>query len=330
MRSKGAVLTAALALLVSGSEASSTQALGRLPFQTLLNTDGSGQVFMNNGSTPSWQACRPDLTTCAPFATGNFSTGDAPPETVFWAGADLVTPVWRGNLRELGPPSAQGKVRGNEVVTPVAGQWTGGWEDDYDALTLSICKSATGENCLVINDEGRQGECGARGATLIDPAFAGRYLQVVDRRYGWGTAFAGVGHPDYYPAEKFEPDARVSIAVVGKIAPATGPPSVDCGAPPLTEASIAADGSAEVTCQIVGCRAVLIARRGGRTARLARKLPSTPLVRRPAPAKLRLPPSSMERLEGDPILVVVKINGSTAARRTVKLGRLPVVAEYPE
>lgn len=323
-------MIAALAILASGADTSSTQALGRLPFQVLLNADGSGRIFMNNGSTPSWQACRPDLTACAPFATGNFNTGDAPAETIFWAGDDLVTPIWMGNLRETGPPSVRGKVRGNEVVTPVAGLWAGGWEDDYDDLTLSVCKTAAGKACLEINDEGREEECGARGATLIDPAFAGRYLRVVDRRYGSGAVFAGVGHPDYYPAEKIEPRATIAMAIVGKIAPATGPPSIDCGPPPLSEASINGDGSAEVTCLIVGCQATLIARRGRHTARLERRLLSTPPFRGRGLAKLRLPPSSMEPLEGGPIQITVKINGRTAARRTVKLGRLPVVAEYPE
>lgn len=321
------MLVAVFALLASSSKISSTHALGQLPFQVLLNPDGSGRVFMNNGSTPSWKACRPDLTVCTAFATGNFSTGDAPSGTVFWDGENLVTPIWRGTLREIEPPSARGEIRGNEVVTPVAGLWAGGWEDDYDDLTFSICKTAAGENCLTINKEGLRGECSARGAVLIDPTFAGRYLRVIDQRYGSGTVFAGVGHPDYYPAGKFKPGATVSMAVVSKIATATGPPSINCGPLPLTEASISKDGAAAVSCRILGCRVELIARRGRKMARLKRTLPPRPTGR---PAKLRLTPSSLERLEGSPILFMVKINGQTVARRTIAIGPLPIVAEYPE
>jgi hypothetical protein len=323
-------LIAAVALLAFGAGASSTQALGRLPFQVLLSADGSGQIFMNNGSRPSWQACRPDLSACTPFATGNFSTGGAPAETVFWAGGDLITPIWRGNVREAAPPSVQGRVRGNEVVAPVAGLWAGGWDNDYDDLSLSVCKTAAGERCLAIDYEGEEGDCGAGGAVLIDPAFAGRYLRVVDRRYGAGTLFAGVGHAAYYPLGEVETAATTAVAVVGKIAPATGPPSVECGPPPLFDASISGDGSAQVECSIVSCRAVLIARRGGRSARLERKLPATPLATNPQSVTLRLAASSLERLAGGPIRVTVKINGRAIARRTVKVGRLPVVAEYPD
>jgi hypothetical protein len=314
-------------LVALGFGASSAQALGRLPFQVLMNADGSGRIFMNNGSTPSWKICRADLAGCTPFASGNFSTGSAAPGSVFWAGDDLITPVWKGNLHEVEPPSVRGRVRGNEVVTPVAGLWEGGWEDDYDELTLSICMTALGERCLQINQEGPEKRCGPEGATLIDPAFAGRYLRVVDRRYGSGTLFAGVGHPAYYPIGKIEPGATVSMAIFGRIAPARGPAGAHCGPPPLFTASISGDGSAEVTCRVLGCRATLVAHCRGRKARVERKLPPAPLWGS-RPAKLRLAPALFERVEGGPISVTVRINGRAATHRTVKLGPLPVVAEY--
>jgi len=299
-------------------EAPAAGALGHLPFQVLLNVDGSGHIFMNNGAVPSWQVCRPGPTGCAPFTTGNFATGNAPAESVFWGGGDLVTPVWKGNLREVTPPSVLGRVRGNEVVTPVAGTWEGGWEDDYDSLSLSICMTVSGDHCLQVNHEGPERSCGSDGATLIDPAFAGRYLRVVDRRYGSGTVFAGVGHPAYYPIGKVEPEATVSVATVGRIAPATGAPSVDCGAPPLFTAEISSGGSAQVTCRVAGCRAVLIVRRHGRKASVKRKLPPVPIWKG-KPVTLRLARRALERLGGGPARVTVEVNGGTIAQRTVKL-----------
>lgn len=323
MRVSGVIaLVVAMMLAVLTFEAPSAGASGRLPFQVLLNVDGSGHIFMNDGSSPSWQVCRVGLTDCTQFATGNFETDDAPPGSVFWGGGDLVTPLWKGNLRELTPPSVRGRVRGNEVVTPVPGTWEGGWEDDYDSLSLSICTTASGHHCLQVNHEGPERSCGPEGATLIDPAFAGRYLRVVDRRYGSGTVFAGVGHSSYYPISKVEPGATVSVETVSRIAQATGSPSVDCGAPPLSTASISSAGSAEVTCRVTGCRAVLVARRDGRQASVKRKLPPTPILGG-KPAKLRLGPRALERLGSGPAKVTVEANGGMIARRTVKLTGAP-------
>jgi hypothetical protein len=333
-------LIAAVLFFVCGYGAVSARALGRLPFQVLLNADGSGRIFMNNGTIPSWEICRADRTGCTAFATGSFSTGNAPPGSVFWAGGELITPLWKGNVRNVVAPSVRGRVRGNEVVTPVAGQWEGGWETDYDGLSFSICTTAAGADCLQINHEGREESCGTNGATFIDPAFAGGYLRVVDRRYGDGTLSVGVGHPPYYPIPKIQPKAIVSTAAF-KIAPATGPPKVQCGPPPVFTAAIADDGSAEVTCRLLACRAVLLARGPGGTARLERKLRPAPYSgvsptlpngqprTEPGTTTLRLAPSALERLEGHPIRLEVRLNGTTFAHRTIRLGALPLVAAYP-
>jgi hypothetical protein len=299
------------------------KAFGRLPFQVLLNADGSGQIFMNDQSSPEWKACKPDLTSCTLFAKGSFSTGDAPPETVFWGGEDLLTPLWKGNVHATAPPSVTGAVRADHVVTPIAAQWGGGWENDWDQLTLSICRTAAGQQCVTINHEGGVGECGAGGATLIDPAFAGWYLQVVDRRYGADTAFAGVGHPFYYWAPEVIGGPTVSVALVGKIAPATGPPRAGCSSPPPFSALITRKGSAEVGCPIVACHAELIARRDRISVRMVRRLVPAPGSGRGGSATLRLRPSALKRLPRGPVHFTVKINGRVLARRTLRLGRSP-------
>lgn len=325
LRRRSAVFAAAVCIAIFGIGGSTAEGLGRFPFQVLLSPDGNGQIFMNDGSIPSWEACRADLTHCSPFASGNFSTAGAPADTVFRAGK-LLTPLWKGRLRSTGPPTVSGEVRGNELVTPIAGSWTGGWESDNDSLSLSICKTAASSRCLEINHEGPGSICGPDETTLLDPAFAGRYLRVVDRRYGEGTISAGVGHPPYYPLE-IAPATTVSVAIVGRIAPATGPPVANCGPSPLFDASIASDGSARVDCTLLGCRAVLSARCGKRIVRTGRHVsPTDYLDARSTIVRLR--PSAIERLDGCRARVTVRVNGRTLARRTVRFGPLPTVGVY--
>lgn len=163
---------------------------------------------------------------------------------------------------------------------------------------------------------------------LIDPAFAGRYLRVVDHRYGRGTIFAGVGHPSYYPLE-IASGPTVSLATVGKIAPAIGPPEADCGPPPLFNASISSDGSAQVSCTLISCHAILTAHCRGRSARAKHKLVPSGYFET-ASATVRLRPAAVERLEGCRVSEALRINGRAIDRRNLRLGPLPVVAAYPE
>lgn len=113
MSRTGAVLFSAFILVaLAGQEAPKAAAVGRFPFQVLLNADGSGRIFMNDGRSPSWNVCKPGPTDCQPFATGNFTTGNAPAESVFWAGEDLVTPLWKGEPALGRAPDGAGQARG--------------------------------------------------------------------------------------------------------------------------------------------------------------------------------------------------------------------------
>lgn len=307
----------AIVVLFAGP-ASRASALGDLPFQVLLNADGSGNIVMNNGSRPSWKACRPNLTECTPFATGSFDTGEAMPETVFWAGGELLTPIWKGNVHPTSSPTVTGKIRANDVVRPVAGQWSGRWGDDYDQLTLAICRTATGQRCLTVNHEGPERACGSAGATLIDPAFTGWYLRVTDHRYGSGTVFAGVGHLPYFKDQEPVPGPTVAVAMVGRIAAPSGAPEVKCGPPPLTSGSIDRSGSAKVGCRVLSCRATLVAQRnGGRVAKLTRKVPAEPGFPGSTFRTIRFKPSALNRLGNGPVRLKLRINGRTVVRRTV-------------
>jgi hypothetical protein len=293
-----------------------------MTFQALLNTDGSGRLIVNDESEPEWQSCKPDLSACSPFATGQeINTDGAPPETVFWDGEDKLSPVWYGNVSAVTAPSVSGDIRANEIVIPIPGEWRGGWEGDHNRMQLSACASPTGEDCIAfLHSDYVNGL--PDGAALIDPAFTGRYLRVANRRSGAGIVFVHA-EPWPYPREAVWPaDTLTSVAIAGQIAPATHPLLIDAAPPPLIRAWISKRGVATVRCEGLACRAVLIAGRKGRRARTVRELPAInpdiPVKKLP---RLRLRHRARIRLGSGRIRMTVKVNGTRAARRTLVLGK---------
>lgn len=289
--------------------------------QATLNADGSGALLINPTTESwSWEACTPHLSECTPFATGwQITTAGAAPETVFRAssggGAAALSPVWHGNVASHAPPSVNGIVRANELVTPIPGEWSGGWDGDFDLTQLSACGSPAGTDCTTLTDPIYPAGC-RHGATVLDPAFTGAYLRVADERFGVGTAFTLEADASPYGHEVWVPGPRTSVAIVGRIAPAAGPRTAKCGPPPLVEASISRRGIATVHCGL-GCSAVLVARRGTLTVRLARKLP--PMGTRTR-KRLWLSRRSLSRLGLGPVRIILKIDGKRSARRTMLLG----------
>lgn len=316
---RSSVLLAALTLLGMGV---AVPAQAGTTFQALLSPDGSGHLFVNDGSTPEWKACRPDLSSCTPFITGgDISTNGAPAGTVFWAGEDSLSPVWHGNLTFVTPPSIVGALRANELVTPVPGGWHGGWEGESSSMQLSVCDTPTGVGCLTLTHSHFVGEC-PETATVLDPAFTGKFLRVADRRSGAGPHFeAAYAVPSPYGDEIWLSSPTTSVAVVGRIASAIGPRTEKCGPPPLVEASISKRGIATVRCQR-DCRAVLIAKRRPHRARLVRNLmPSSRLgSREESGESLQLPRRALRLLGQGRIRMVVKVDGKLYARRTVLIG----------
>jgi hypothetical protein len=313
-----------------------TQARADVTFQALLNPDGSGRLFVNDGNEPEWQACAPDLSSCTPFATGgDITTDGAPPGTVFRADATSFSPLWQGDVRSLGPPSVTGAVRANQLVVPVPGEWQGGWADDYDLMQLSACTTPAADDCLALTPNWRQKEC-QQGAALLDPALTGRYLRVVNRRYAADTAFLLIGYPAYSHEGAVAGGPTTSVAIVDRIARATGPPpkAVKCGGPALNRAVISESGIATVRCAL-GCRAVLVAERGTKIARVARRLPRRTMpgypVRSAAAAPTRLlylSPRMRDRLGPGRLRLRVKIDGLQAARRIARISR-PLDEQVP-
>lgn len=205
---------------------------GRAPIQALLETDGQGKLYDDQGAS-SWWAC-PKGAECDPFGTGqDISTGTSVSGTVFLASDPLtqeiaVSPTWEGNIELATPPSVSGEIAANTLVKAVSATWSGGWQGDFDQLTLAACETPTGNDCTTLTDWEFDGTCQS-GSAVIDPAFAGYYLAVTDHVYGPGTAFAGVGHPSPYHSTALESGPTVATSVVGRIAPATGPSEATCG-----------------------------------------------------------------------------------------------------
>lgn len=241
----------------------------------------------------------------------------AKPETVFRATSSTgdrgLSPVWHGRVNELDPPSVNGLIRANELVKPSLARWGGGWDGDFDLTQLSACATPTGKGCTSITDFKYIRGCKG-GATVLEPQFAGDYLRVADRRYGAGTAFptnavsSPYGHP-IWPA-----DRTTAVAIVGQIRGPRSSETATCDSPLLIKASIASDGTASVRCRL-GCQAVLVAKRAGRSARIARALHGA------GPSKLRIARQALRRMNCGRCRMIVRIGGRDVTQRTVLLGK---------
>jgi hypothetical protein len=279
-------------------------------------------MVVNSQSNPageswSWQACAADGSACTPFATGrSVATAAAKPSTVFVAtandGPTARSPVWHGAVSSSTPPSVTGAVRANALVAPVAGAWSGGWEGDFDHTQLSACASPDGSNCTTITDQNYPGGC-SHEAAVIDVAFSGSYLRVADQRLGVDTAFPAVAVSSPYGGQVWAPGPTTSVAVVGRIAPATGPRAAGCGPPPLLSATLSVRGVARVRCGL-SCTIVLRAHRPSYRVRLERTLPS------PGSATVQLPMAAIRRLGRGRASFSVEVDGTLLAARTVKFG----------
>jgi hypothetical protein len=321
---QAALLASAVAVLVPAAAVAAESAT----IQAGVNADGSGTLSANADGNPpeqtwSWQACAPGLSSCTPFAAGrSITTAGAAPNTLFRAtsslGASAPTPVWHGEIAALTPPSVAGVVRANRFVTPVLGSWSGGWDGDVHLTQLAACANADGTGCTTLTDLNSIGCKG--GAAVLDAVFTGRYLRVTDQDVGPNPIFAAYAVTSPYYSRTWVAAASTSVAVVGRIAPASGPRTVHCGPSPLpfAKASLSRRGVAAVQCPY-GCLVALIGKRGSRTVRLMRDLP------RHSRVSLRLSPTALTRLGRGRILLSVEINGTRAARRTV-IGAAPMRA----
>jgi hypothetical protein len=312
-----------LVLMVGLSTVARADATETARIQAVLNADGSGGMVVNSqsnhvGESWSWQACAPDDSGCTPFATGrSVVTGNAKPNTVFVASANdgptARSPVWHGAVSPSTPPSVTGAVRANSLVTSVAGGWSGGWDGDFDQMQLAACTTPEGTNCTTLTDPNYHHGCGHEAA-VIDVAFTGSYLRVADHRLGVNTVFAqSVVASSPYGRPVWAAGPTTSVAVVGRIAPATGPRAAGCGPPPLLSATLSGHGVARVHCA-VACTIVLRAHRPLYRVRLERTLAA------PGSARVQLPMAAIRRLGLGRASFAVEVDGTLLAMRTVKFG----------
>jgi hypothetical protein len=319
LRTRLAVAMVALASATAMLCASPALAAERAVVQAFLAPDGSGELIaeenFREGKGWRWQACAVDLSGCVPFAEGaETTTANAAPETVFRAtsraGASALSPVWHGNVKSLTPPSVSGELRANELVRPMPGTWSGGWDGDYDWTQLAACTTEAGTGCITLTDQHFNGSC-RHGSAVLDPAFVGRYLRVADQRVDAeaGIELYAVSSP-YHPGEIWQAGPLASIAVVGRIQPARSPRRASCGPPPITEkASISRDGIATISCTIA-CRATMVAKRGKRVVRVH----GWALYSK----KLRLSRRQIAYLGNGAIHLNVLLDGRRVAHRTVR------------
>lgn len=323
----GAKLLASLAAVGAGVLGTApASAADEIRMQALLDDNGSGWLFVNNGSGGpwSWEACSSDLARCAPFDRGRkITTAGARPGAVFRVrsvnGGTGQSPTWHGRVAEVDPPSVNGFIRANELVRASPARWRGGWEGDFDHIQLSACTTRSGKGCTSITDPKYIRGC--KGwATVLEPRFAGYYLRVADRRYGVGTVFPlnAVSSPYGHPI--WRTDEITAVATVGRIAPPRGVERADCDSPLLLRASISSDGTALVRC-IPGCRAVLIVRRARRSARIVRNLAPARGTR--DVSKLTVPSRTLARIGCGRCRMTVRVNDGPVIQRTVLLRARP-------
>lgn len=292
--------------------------------QPLLSDDGSGRLFVNTSPGPlspdwSWETCAPDLSSCQPFATGgDISTGSAPANSVFrvsMGSTSGLSPIWHGNLAVTAPPSIDGRIRANELVTPRLASWTGGWDGDFDQTQLAACATPSGKQCVSITEPKYVRGCRDE-AVVLDPAFIGKYLRLADMRFGPGTIFTLEAAVSPYGHPVWKANGRTSVAVLGRIRQAKGPRKIRCGPPPLIQASISVQGVASIRCGF-DCHAVLIAKRGPHRVQSGRKVGGT--LKGGEATELSLSAKALKHLGPGRAHLIVKVNGIRAAQRPLVL-----------
>lgn len=315
-----AILLALTTLVVSTASARAEE----IPMQALMNPDGTGRLFLNNGVGPFlWETCTPDLSECKKFHGGHdISTRGASPGTIFRVkdsvGDRGLSPEWKGPLKQVTPPSVDGVIEANQFVSPVPGRWSGGWAGEGAEMQLSACETATGEGCTTLTSLHYLRPCPMSSSFSIDARFAGKYLRVADLQPGAGP----IVEPPYgltspYGDEAWDASSAVSVAVVGQIAAAAGPPQGECGPAPAPRAAILASGVARVECA-GGCAATLIGTRGGRQRRIRRFVAQQDLRRPRAPVEFHLTAASLAELGVGKIRLIIEVDGERLAHRTFR------------
>lgn len=223
----------AAALLVAAVPAGGLTTRGTVEMRTELAPNGLGRLAVEPGGSWRWDTCRRRV--CSAFKHGyEIDTKGARPGSAFrirGRGQFDLSPRWAGRVRSVAPPSVEGVVRVNELVRPVPGRWRGGWVGGKNRLQLAACVTADARQCTSLTDPHFINGC-EHEAAVLEPAFAGQYLRVANRRFGPDPirefAYA-VSAP--FGAAVWPRNRTTAVAIVGRIEAATGPRAAPCGAP---------------------------------------------------------------------------------------------------
>jgi hypothetical protein len=180
-------------------------------------------------------------------------------------------------------------------------------------MQLAACVTAAGADCTTLTDPDFPGGC-PNGAAVIDPEFAGQYLRVADRTYGPGTIFALQALASPYGPFAWPAAPTTAVAIVGRIAPASGPPTASCTVPlPVT---VTSRGVARIPRAFGSFTATLLVTRGSAHQRVTRSFTGS------AAASLRLSRSQLRRLGSGVATFEVLIDGTPRMFRVLALDGL--------
>lgn len=189
--------------------------------------------FSPNGSLaePSWAICRaPSTNRCRPVATTHavLEPGPEPAGTVFVATSTYLGRIysarvtWEGLVRTLVTPRVRGRATVGSQVIPVVGRWAGGWGTEFDQLGVEACRTAQGQECVMLSG-GQLGCPGSGAGVAVGGWFTGWYLFGLDERSARDEACAGVAYG--LPADVPLWPLGQTIARSAPLGPVTGPPA---------------------------------------------------------------------------------------------------------
>lgn len=182
-------------------------------------------------ATPSWSICRPSyLDICTPISDSQvLAPGPTPAGTVFQTSATYRgqtyiarTAPWQGTVHPTTPPHVDGSPRYHAPITPTGAQWTGGWGNEFDLLSIEACPTRSATRCVNLSAPARLGYGFSSQPVHPGAWFTGWYLFAFDQRLAKDTVFAEPGYltPAVVPALK----AGQAVARSAPLGPVTGPP----------------------------------------------------------------------------------------------------------
>lgn len=177
-------------------------------------------------ATPTWSLCPPGGAACQPTGVKSQVLEPGPTEagttfeaTVTYKGVTYRarSSPWLGRLTATSRPRLEGEARVGARVTPVAGEWSGGWGDEGNVLSVVACRPRDMRDCVTIAHPWVLG--GFRGR--IDPRWSGYYLFAYDVREPADAIHPAIGY--VVPQAIAVPPLSAMVARSEPLGPVRGP-----------------------------------------------------------------------------------------------------------